>query len=260
MSAPRRLIVNADDFGFTRDVNRGIMEAHRAGILTATTLMANGAAFEDAVNLARRTPSLDVGAHLTLVGGPGQPRTVTALLAAMARGRVRAYDEFAAQISRIVDAGIAPTHLDTHKHTHLLPNVLDGVLRVANEFRVRWVRAPFDHPVAGGSWKARSIALLAPRFRRKLAASGCRATDQFAGFDMTGRFGAADLAALIERLPGGVTEFMCHPGYCTDELRAAPTRLKESRERELKALMSSEVRESLARANIELIGYRALAR
>lgn len=258
MNAAKRLIVNADDFGFTRDVNRGIIEAHRAGILTATTLMANGAAFEDAVKLARETPSLDVGAHLTLVGGPGQPPTVAALLAAMARGRVHVYDEFAAQISRMVDAGIAPTHLDTHKHTHLLPNVLDGVLRVAHEFQVPWVRAPFDHRAAGESWKVQSIALLEARFRRKLAASGCRATDQFAGFDMTGRFGAADLAALIARLPGGVTEFMCHPGYCTAQLRAARTRLKESRERELQALTSSEVRESLERSGVELIGYRAL--
>jgi chitin disaccharide deacetylase len=260
LSAAKRLIVNADDFGFTRDVNRGIIEAHRAGILTATTLMANGAAFEDAVKLARETPSLDVGAHLTLVGGPGQPPTVTALLAAMARGRVRVYDEFAAQVSRIMDAGIAPTHLDTHKHTHVLPNVLNGVLRVAHEFQVPWVRAPFDQRAAGRSWKARSIALLEARFRRQLAASGCRATDQFAGFDMTGRFGAADLAALVARLPDGVTEFMCHPGYCTGELHAARTRLKESRERELQALTSSEVRESLARSGVELIGYRALAR
>jgi len=256
LSAVRRLIVNADDFGFTRDVNRGIIEAHRSGILTATTLMADGAAFEDAVKLARETPSLDVGVHLTLVGGPGQPPTVSALLAALARGRIRPHQEFTAQLKRIFDAGIAPTHLDTHKHTHLWPGVLDAVLGVAGEFGVRWIRAPFDHRVAGKSWKTRLIALSAPAFRRKIAASGHHATDHFAGFDMTGKFGASDLAALIERLPAGLTEFMCHPGYCTDELRGARTRLKESRERELRALVSSEVREALARANVELAGYR----
>lgn len=259
MSDLRRLIVNADDFGFTRDVNRGIIEAHRAGILTATTLMANGAAFEDAVKLAKEMPSLDVGAHLTLVGGPGQPSTVAALLEALIRGRMRPYDEFAGQLAAIARAGIAPTHLDTHKHTHLWPGVLDAVLRAAREFGVRWVRAPFDHPSAGASWKARSIALFAPGFRRKIAASGLGTPDHFAGFDMTGRFAAADVEALIERLPSGVTEFMCHPGYCTSELRAARTRLKESRERELEALVSPAVREALASANVELTGYRALA-
>jgi chitin disaccharide deacetylase len=260
LSAPRRLVVNADDFGFTRDVNRGIIEAHRAGILTATTLMANGDAFDDAVKLARETPSLDVGVHLTLVGGPGQPPTVKALFAALARGRVRPYEEFAAQLARILDAGIVPTHLDTHKHTHLLPGVLDAVLRVAQKFGVGWIRAPFDHRVAGKSWKLRLIALCAPAFRRKIVAKGLRTTDHFAGFEMTGRYGASDLAALIERLPAGLTEFMCHPGCCTDELRAAPTRLKESRERELRALVSGEAREAIVHAGVELTGYRALNR
>jgi len=259
LSEPRRLVVNADDFGFTEGVNRGIIDAHRNGILTATTLMANGAAFNDAVRLAHQTPSLDVGAHLTLVGGPGQPPTVTALIEALLLGRVKPYDELAAQLGRITGAGIAPTHLDTHKHTHLWPSVLDAVLRVAREFGVAWVRAPFDHPSAGASWKARAIALAAPRFRRKIAACGLRATDHFAGFDMTGRFGATELAGLIERLPTGVTEFMCHPGYCDDELRAARTRLKESRARELEALTATAVREALVQANVELTGYRALA-
>ena len=67
--ARRQLVVNADDFGFTPDVNEGIVEAHRHGILTATTLMANGAAFEDAVRLARERPTLDIGCHLVLIGG-----------------------------------------------------------------------------------------------------------------------------------------------------------------------------------------------
>jgi len=95
----RRLIVNADDFGFTRDVNLGIVEAHRDGILTATTLMANGGAFEDAVRLARENPTLDIGAHLVLVGGkslavPGKalPASVPRLLAAIAARKIRLYD------------------------------------------------------------------------------------------------------------------------------------------------------------------------
>ena len=88
MNSRKQLVVNADDFGFTPDVNEGIMEAHRDGILTATTLMANGAAFDHAVRLARQTPALDVGCHLVLVGGrsllPGRrplPASVPELLA-----------------------------------------------------------------------------------------------------------------------------------------------------------------------------------
>src|SRR5215813_6815384 len=121
--ARKQLVVNADDFGFTPDVNQGIVEAHRNGILTATTLMANGAAFDDALHLARATPSLDIGAHLVWIGAtclaPGRPfpQTVAQLMTALVRREIRPYHELAAQIRRILASGIRPTHFDTHKHT-----------------------------------------------------------------------------------------------------------------------------------------------
>ena len=101
----RRLIINADDFGFTPDVNLGILEAHRSGILTATTLMANGDAFDDAVRIAQANPTLDVGCHLVLIGGhslvppyAALPRSIAELLRALAARRLRVYDELAAQV------------------------------------------------------------------------------------------------------------------------------------------------------------------
>jgi chitin disaccharide deacetylase len=260
----RKLVVNADDFGFTRDVNQGIVEAHRSGILTATTLMATGDAFEDAVRLAREVPSLDVGCHLVLVGSPGFPATVPQLLRAVALGKIRIHDEFAAQVRRILDAGLRPTHLDTHKHTHLLPPVLAAVARISEEFAIPWVRRPFDLPLhaRGASAMTRmvsgSFSVVRTRFERELARHHCRSTDHFAGFQITGNYDGAELAALIRALPEGSTEFMCHPGVCTDELRAADTRLKESRARELAALTSSEVRLALKEARVDLAAYRDL--
>jgi predicted glycoside hydrolase/deacetylase ChbG (UPF0249 family) len=241
----KRLVVNADDFGFTPDVNRGIVAAHRDGILTATTLMANGNAFDDAVKLARETPSLDVGCHLVLISGHSLlppyaplPTSVAELLRAMATRRIRAYDELAAQVRKILAAGLRPTHLDTHKHTHLAPPVLHAVARIANEFDIRWVRRPL-------------FGLLpAPR--------GCRMTDHFSGFRLTGHFHTRELVQLIRKLPDGVTEFMCHPGYCGPALRNARTRLKESRERELEALVAPESRAALAEAGVQLTNYRDL--
>ena len=260
----KKLVVNADDFGFTRDVNAGIVQAHREGILTATTLMANGAAFDDAVRLAREVPTLDVGCHLVLVGADPYPRTVAALIRALAVRKIRVYDELRAQIVKIADAGIAPTHLDTHKHTHLLPPVLDAVARLSEEFRIPWVRRPFDFPMdaAGVPWTRRavsgSLGFIRRRFARTLKAHGCRMTDHFAGFLITGQYDAAQLAALIRNLPEGATEFMCHPGYCTEELSAAPTRLKESRQQELNALTSPLVREALRDASVELVSFAQL--
>lgn len=260
----KQLVVNADDFGFTRDVNEGIVHACREGILTATTLMATGAAFDDAVTLARHNPALDVGVHLVLVGSPGFPPTVARLVQAIALRDIRIYDELASQVRKVLDAGVAPSHLDTHKHTHLLPPVLDAVARLADEFKIPWVRRPLDLPrhAAGVPWQTRlvskSFGFVRRRFHRVLASHGCAATDHFAGFQMTGRYDAAELAALIRSLPDGITEFMCHPGFCTDELRSARTRLKESRRRELDALTSPQVRAALDESNVKLVRYRDL--
>ena len=96
------------------------------------------------------------------------------------------------------------------------------------------------------------------RFLGRLAAHGCRTTDHFAGFQFTGRFRTEELVRLIAALPDGVTELMTHPGRCTDELRAARTRLKESRELELAALTDGETRAALARHGVELTRYREL--
>ena len=264
----KKLVVNADDFGFTRDVNQGIVEAHRRGILTATTLMATGDAFEDAVRLAKESPSLDVGCHLVLVGSPGLPATVPQLLQAVALRRIRIHDVLARQVRKIIDAGLRPTHLDTHKHTHLFPPVLRAVARISEEFAIPWVRRPFDFPMHAGRASARSslvkravsgsFSMVRSRFERELERRHCRSTDHFAGFQITGNYGAGELAALIRSLPEGSTEFMCHPGVCTDELRSANTRLKESRARELAALTSAEVRLALREARVELVSYRDL--
>lgn len=245
----KRLIINADDFGFTRDVNEGIVHAHRNGILTATTLMATGPAFEHAVALAREDPGLDVGVHLVLVGAEGYPATPARLAAAVALGRIRIYDQLARQVQKILDAEIRPTHLDTHKHTHILPPVLDAVAQIAQEFRIPWVRRPIPLPVP----------FLQSMLQHRLIRRGCRTTDHFAGFEITGEYDARGLAAVIRGLPEGVTEFMCHPGFCGAELRAAPTRLKDSRRVELDALISADARQAIQETAVTLISYRDLA-
>ncbi len=248
----------------TRDVNAGIVAAHREGILTAATLMAPGAAFADAVRLAHENPSLDIGCHLVLVGSDPYPPTISALLQALAARRIRVHDELRRQVDKIVAAGIAPTHLDTHKHAHLLPPVLDAVARISEEYRIPWVRRPFDFPMEanGTPWTRRAVSrglgFMRHRLQRVLAEHGCRTTDHFGGFRITGRYDAAELAALIAQIPEGSTEFMCHPGYCTEELRGAPTRLKESRVSELQALTSTLVREALRCAGVQLASYRDL--
>ena len=150
MSIARHLIVNADDFGFTVDVNAGIVEAHRNGVVTATTLMANGDAYDDAARLARETPSLDVGCHLVLLQGrsliSGDPllEKFPELIKALITRRIDPYLELRPQVEKLLACGIHPTHFDTHKHTHVLPPVFAAVVRLAHEFDVPFIRLPFD--------------------------------------------------------------------------------------------------------------------
>ncbi len=253
----RQLIVNADDFGFTRDVNAGIVYSHTHGILSATTLMANGEAFGDAVGLARETPTLDIGCHLVLIQGASVltgdalPASWKAVLKAIAMGQLNIESELRAQIQKIVAAGIRPTHLDTHKHSHVHPAVFRAVLRLAGEFQIPFVRLPFDT----GWLPVRPLNLL---YRRKLRQSGLQATDHFTGFLLTDTLSVETLSEALGRLPGGSIEFMCHPGYLGDELRRAPSRLKEARVRQLEALTSPTIRARLAELEIKLTNYREL--
>jgi predicted glycoside hydrolase/deacetylase ChbG (UPF0249 family) len=248
------LIFNADDFGFTAEVNAGIIEAHLHGVLSSATLMANGAAFEDAVRLAQVTPSLDIGCHLVLVQGRSLltgdmlPRGPRQLLAALGKRKIDVYRELRLQVEKIIAAGIRPTHFDTHKHTHLVPQVFRVVARLAREFNVGYVRLPLD----------RTLAIPAPieRFYRRIAErEGVHSTDHFLGFRLTGTFTEETLAATLARLPEGLTEFMCHPGRLGPELAAAETRLKESRLRELEALTSPRIRKLISERQIVLGGF-----
>ena len=249
------LTINADDFGFTHDVNAGIVHAHLHGVLTSTTLMANGDAFEDAVGLARQHPTLDIGCHLVLVQGASVltgkpfPETPRDLLVALLRPRLDVYSELRAQIEKITGAGIKPTHLDSHKHTHLLPNVFRAVVRLAHEFEIPFVRLPLDAsmPFTGLPCAA------AARFYRGLAKRfHVQMTDNFLGFRLTGSLTEQSFAAALSKLPEGTTEFMCHPGFLGPELQRAATRLKESRERELEALTSPLIRQLLDAKAIRL--------
>lgn len=254
----KRLIINADDFGFTRDVNAGIVHAHREGVLTATTLMANGNAFDDAVRLAYENPALDIGCHLVLVQGislvTGRPlpETPLQLLRTLAAGQMDVYAELRAQIEKIQDQGIRLSHLDSHKHTHIVPSVFRAVIRLAQEFEIPYVRLPLDHTTR----LAGAACQFADRYYRQFArGSKVQMTDHFLGFRLTGTLTEETFAAALRLIREGTTEFMCHPGFFGVDLQNAPTRLKQARVRELEALTSPRIRAVMDEEAIHLATF-----
>lgn len=284
----KQLIVNADDFGYTLGVNRAIVEGYRNGIITSTSLLANGAAFDDAVERARverakGEPGLDVGCHLNLVEGApvSPPEAIPHLVGAdgkfhrlrnlalrLAAGMVPAAElerECSAQVEKLLQAGIAPSHLDTHQHTHLHPRVAAVVARVARRYSIGWVRRPFENfriPESGESAVRRlagwTLALLAPGFDRRMTAEGIRTTDYFTGFSLTGRWTLLAMQRTVAGLPEGITELMCHPGYCDADLEASPTQLKREREVERQILVQPDWRARIGESGVVLRGYREI--
>jgi len=299
----RRLIVNADDFGLTAGVNRAILETHASGVVSSTTLMANGPAFEDAVKAARSAPNLSVGCHVVLVDGTpvSPPEAVDTLLAIRsaepgkfysslsafaARAMLGGFDrdqlvaEVTAQIRRIQASGLRVTHLDTHKHAHMFPEILKALLRAARICGVRAIRNPFVPVKALRAaqfkhrrelWKrygqVRLLNSFSGQFRQRMKRSGLLTPDGVIGVIETGtRDNPNDnsgysslLRQALVSLPEGTWEFVCHPGYNDDDLRGAGTRLLACREEERRLLTSVELRQFLEEQKICVIGYREFA-
>jgi hopanoid biosynthesis associated protein HpnK len=290
----KTLIVNADDFGWTEGVNRGIAEAHGNGIVSSASLLANGAAFPGAAELARREPRLGVGVHLNLSDGPPMlprwevPSLVSgaglffggtgAALVRLWRGRLRVVEverEWDAQIQKVRDAGIQPTHLDGHKHVHMLPRLFEIALRLARRHGIRAIRVSHEAPLlrsllsngGGGlqatalkqSLQARGLRLLAPDAREMARRDGIASADYFCGITQTGLLRESGVASLLANLPSGSTELMTHPGYAGDELRGTRTRLQKSRESELAILTAPRIRNLVASLGIRLVHYGVVA-
>lgn len=285
----RLLIVNADDFGLTQGVNRAIVEAHSQGIVTSSTLMANGRAFDDAVQRVTSATRLSVGCHVVLVdGSPVFEKTNTTLSDAkfkdgrfyeslngfalrLIRGRINDDDieaEATAQIRKLQAAGIVVSHLDTHKHTHILPRVLRPLLRAARACGVSAIRNPFG-PVhisvvakRPRLWKRFSqvtvLNRLGSSFGKSVAAAGLLTPHGTVGIVATGAMDFRLFESIVNSLPEGTWELVCHPGYNDAELAGIRTRLRDSRVQELQLLTSPEALEILARSGVQLTSYREL--
>ncbi len=257
--------------------------------------MANGNAFEDAVVRVRELPGLGVGVHLVLTELPAVaapykipglvdrqgrlPSTPSDLFRAVLAGRVSRKvleTELEEQVSKVLDAGVQPTHVDTHKHVHVLPAILDAVIAVAKRFGIGWIRKPFDETpllsllpaVDAGQRlsfvrqfvKTRGFLAYRSWFGRRLKKVGLCSPDHFFGTTITGIWNQTVLNRIVSRLPLGTSELMTHPGEWDEELHRMPTRLMASRERERDLLLAPAFGDLLRSQEIILTHYGEVAR
>ena len=229
-------MVNADDMGLTPGVCRAVRRAHDDGVVTSTSVLAVGTAFEQAATAVREAGDLALGAHLAIVGEDRPllsarevptlvdregrfPLSYRTVVARGAAGRIDADDvarEFRAQLERVRGIGVPVTHLDTHQHTHLWPAVAAVVVDLAREAGIRCVRLPGSRrrgPLGAG------VRLLAGRLRRRLDRHGLVTTDGYAGLDEAGHLDDARFAVALRQLTDGsaaTAENNAHPGEAGD--------------------------------------------
>jgi predicted glycoside hydrolase/deacetylase ChbG (UPF0249 family) len=246
LPAERRLIVTADDVGLHPGMTAGAIRAHREGIVTACSVVANGAAFDDAVARLREVPSLEVGVHLTLVEErpltairfPKKYTSFVPLYLARAITIVAIERELRAQVERVLATGLHVTHLNGHQHLHLLPRIFAVVARLAREYSIPYVRIVDDY---GGSARLLPMRFLSALGRR---ACGPFTNDRTVGVASAGHLD--DVVPLLEHVEG-VTELVTHPGVGVSGYDWA-----YDWEQETAALCAPRLREELARRGIEL--------
>ncbi|MBN1392463.1 MAG: ChbG/HpnK family deacetylase [Sedimentisphaerales bacterium] len=279
----KRIIINADDFGLCSGVNEAVAQAHTSGVLTSTTIMANMPAAEAAVKLAKQMPNLGVGVHLNLFAGKplSKDANINCLLddtgsfalssaklslLSIASRKIRnaIRTEFAAQIQWVIDNGIKPTHLDSHKHIHCFPSIFPIVCALARQFEIRAIRfifepkqllaMPWPLPSMGGRQRARKARILAKINR--FQSSDLLKTDCLLGVAHMGKIDVNFFKAVALYNPAATAEIMTHPGI-DDETEKRKSSMHQ-RKSELDALCSDRTKQYLRNAGVKLIHYGQL--
>lgn len=287
----KRLIVNADGFGFTYGINRGIEEAVSNGIVTSISVVVNFNAIEELPSFISRHPEISVGVHVNpVVGRPvSEAREIPSLVNAhgefhyreftkhLRSGQIRMEHlelELSRQVERALElSGNSITHIDSHQNKHLYPGYFKVFIRVAKRYGITRMRthrhlicveAPNRRLAALAYYTKDPIRLLTHTFARyemwQARRQGMRMADYLLSLGHIGRANKALLESwlnIVRNVPDGISEIYCHPGYVDDELSRYATYVHE-REKEIEVLTNSALRDAINRASIELINFRHL--
>lgn len=276
-----RVIFNADDFGIHTEVNHAVIEAYEHGVLTSTSLLATGPAYDEAVALAKEHPGLGIGIHLCLVGslptvlGPAEvptlvdaqglvPESYAEFMKRSILGHInyeQVYRELDAQMEKIMAAGLNITHVDSHQHLHMLPQVWPIVQTLMKKYGIHRLRVPREaytfkalHANPVRVMARNSLTFLGERAMKDVRRLQFTTTDFFWGMVDGGNMNETNLSYILNRLPFGVHEIMMHPGRSTATLAQTFTWGYHWQD-EFAALMSPKIKDLMASRQIQKINY-----
>jgi predicted glycoside hydrolase/deacetylase ChbG (UPF0249 family) len=288
----RKLIVNADDFGFNREITDGILECHRRGCVTSTTLMANMPAAEYAIERAKDAPGLSVGVHLNLtlgrpvgdsnesrglVGPDGRFRNIQHLIRHglfLQIPKHQLYEEWSGQLNKAIALGLTPTHLDSHHNITVYPPLYSILIAVARRFHIRrlrtyrgWYRTdctrgatlPLIPRALQYNVRRGTKLLFYEWMHRDMRRKGFAVPDRKFGFHtIIARpplaYDMDGWVRFVRNLPGGITELVTHPGYLSQDDDDRPA-YRQRRVEELRLFSDPQTRDICAEHQVELINY-----
>ncbi|MFA5144804.1 MAG: ChbG/HpnK family deacetylase [Candidatus Omnitrophota bacterium] len=279
----KKIVINADDFGLSRGINEGIINCINAGIVNSVSLVANGSEFEAAVKLLEKNSGFETGIHFvlteekallnkkeipTLVDKGGYfPRNWFSFLGLFCTGKIKIYEinkELEAQISKMIHSGIKISHIDSHCHIHLLPGIIDLIIKLANKYRINFIRIPSEYcaPLRILNKKGLKVLilnLLSYKARKKIKRNGLFCIDSALGIYNSGNLNPAVFSGIIRRirgLPFNSFELISHPG--TRQAHLAYPHWNYHWENETRLFTSRETKRLLQEGGISLCNRRSL--
>jgi hopanoid biosynthesis associated protein HpnK len=281
----RMLVVNADDFGYSNQVNQAVIKAHNDGILTSTSLMVTGDAFHEAVKLARKNPSLGVGLHLVIGKGkaalpheviphlvnrdgefPDDPLTVGLRYQFNRSARRELFLEIRAQLQRFRETGLAMSHVDGHLHNHMHPYVLQCLVSLSQEFGIHFIRLPNEELTLHWQTGSRTgpgtiliwmvFKLLRVYAKKLLSNNKIGYCDRVYGLLQTGKMSKAYLCKLLPKIRGEKVEIYAHPSLPID--KDLQTKLEMDGLLEFKALTNKAVKKIMKKSNFTAVTFAEL--
>jgi len=261
----KKLIINADDFGLSLSINKGIIDAHRKGAITDISIIADGEAYEHAAKLAKESGIKNIGAHILLSQEKSESDKYYRFpwgYVLDVKKLVEVENKIREQIEKIKNSGLKISHLDSHQHVHMWPGILEKFIRLAKEYKIKFIRFPRETKIPNISdirnlVRTFLLSSLCGLSKNKLINSGIQKSDYFYGHFYSGRLNKERLLDIFEYIKDGVSELSCHPGYFANE-SCKKYWWHSNCENELKAFTDPDVREALKANHIELVSYSDL--